>query len=40
MRLDYCFVSAALAGRITAAGIDTEAAGSDHQPIWVEIDLD
>lgn len=40
VRLDYCFVSAALAGRISAAGIDTEAAGSDHQPIWVEIDLD
>jgi endonuclease/exonuclease/phosphatase family metal-dependent hydrolase len=39
VRLDYCFVSASLAKRIMAAGIDTEAAGSDHQPIWVEMDL-
>ena len=39
-RLDYCFVSARLRGRITAARIDSEAPGSDHQPIWVDIDLD
>ena len=40
VRLDYCFVSARLRERITAAGIDSEAPGSDHQPIWVDIDLD
>lgn len=40
VRLDYCFVSASLGERITRAGIDAQAAGSDHQPIWVEIDLD
>lgn len=40
VRLDYCFVSACLSGAIRAARIDTEAAGSDHQPLWVEIDLD
>lgn len=40
VRLDYCFVSARLAPQITAARIDAQAAGSDHQPIWVEIDLD
>lgn len=40
VRLDYCFVSAGLRDAITAARIDTEAAGSDHQPLWVEIDLD
>lgn len=40
VRLDYCFVSASLAACITAAGIDAGAAGSDHQPIWVEIALD
>lgn len=39
-RLDYCFVSARLAARIEAARIDTKAEGSDHQPIWVDIDLD
>jgi endonuclease/exonuclease/phosphatase family metal-dependent hydrolase len=40
VRLDYCFVSASLSERITGAGIDAQAAGSDHQPVWVEIDLD
>jgi endonuclease/exonuclease/phosphatase family metal-dependent hydrolase len=39
VRLDYCFVSTALAGRVRAARIDTGAVGSDHQPIWVEMDL-
>ncbi len=39
-RLDYCFVSSALAGRVASARIDTEAVASDHQPIWVEIDLE
>jgi len=38
-RIDYCFVSTALAPRIRRAWIDGEAAGSDHQPIWTEIDL-
>ncbi len=40
VRLDYCFVSAILSGAITGARIDGQAAGSDHQPLWVEIDLD
>ena len=39
VRLDYCFVSASLTDTIEAAGIDGEAAGSDHQPIWVELSL-
>ncbi|MFQ5784312.1 MAG: endonuclease/exonuclease/phosphatase family protein [Alphaproteobacteria bacterium] len=39
MRLDYCFVSMALASRVRDARIDTEANGSDHQPVWTEIDL-
>ena len=38
VRLDYCFVSASLKDSIRAAGIDAEAAGSDHQPIWMELD--
>jgi endonuclease/exonuclease/phosphatase family metal-dependent hydrolase len=38
-RLDYCFVSTPLAGRVRAARIDSEARGSDHQPVWVDLDL-
>ena len=38
-RIDYCFVSAALAGRVKTARIEVEASGSDHQPLWVEMDL-
>jgi endonuclease/exonuclease/phosphatase family metal-dependent hydrolase len=40
VRLDYCFVSAGLSGAISDARIDAQAAGSDHQPVWVDIDLD
>ena len=38
-RIDFCFVSASLAGHIRRAWIDEKAQGSDHQPIWTEIDL-
>jgi endonuclease/exonuclease/phosphatase family metal-dependent hydrolase len=38
-RIDYCFVSSALAGRVRSCWVDSEAVGSDHQPVWVEIDL-
>jgi endonuclease/exonuclease/phosphatase family metal-dependent hydrolase len=38
-RIDYCFASAALAGRIRSCRIDAAAGGSDHQPLWVEMDL-
>jgi endonuclease/exonuclease/phosphatase family metal-dependent hydrolase len=38
-RIDYCFVSSALAPRVHAARIDDTATGSDHQPLWVEMDL-
>ena len=40
VRLDYVFVSASLRSRIRTARIDASAQGSDHQPVWVEIDLD
>ena len=40
VRLDYCFVSASMIDAIRAARIDGDAAGSDHQPLWVEIDRD
>lgn len=37
-RLDYCFVSAGLAGRIRDSWIDNDADGSDHQPVWTVIE--
>ena len=39
IRIDYCFVSAGLADRLVSARVDRDAAGSDHQPIWLEIDI-
>lgn len=38
-RIDYCFVSSALASRVKSARVDAAATGSDHQPLWVEMDL-
>ncbi len=38
-RIDFCFVSATLASRVQAARIDANATGSDHQPLWVTMDL-
>ena len=38
-RIDFCFVSASLAARVESCRIDSEATGSDHQPLWVAMDL-
>ena len=38
-RIDHCFVSATLAPLVRGAWIDMAAEGSDHQPLWVEMDL-
>jgi endonuclease/exonuclease/phosphatase family metal-dependent hydrolase len=38
-RLDYCFVGSQLADRLISARVDRDVIGSDHQPLWVEIDL-
>ena len=38
-RLDYCFVSNSLASRVRACRVDEDAVGSDHFPLWTEIDL-
>ncbi len=38
-RIDYCFVANALADRISSARVDVDAPGSDHQPLWAEIDF-
>ncbi|MFQ5545497.1 MAG: endonuclease/exonuclease/phosphatase family protein [Acidiferrobacterales bacterium] len=38
-RIDYAFVTTALASHVRRALVDQNAIGSDHQPLWVEIDL-
>ena len=38
-RLDYCFVSAGLKDGIRAVRVDSNAVGSDHLPVWMDIDL-
>ena len=38
--LDYCFLTTDLADRVQAAHIDGTADASDHQPVWVELDID
>jgi endonuclease/exonuclease/phosphatase family metal-dependent hydrolase len=37
-RIDYTFVTLGLAARLKACWIDNDAPGSDHQPVWVEMD--
>ncbi len=39
IRIDYCFVGGGLADRLVSARVDRDADGSDHQPLWLEIDL-
>lgn len=38
-RIDYCLVSATLAPRVRSSWIDANATGSDHYPLWTEIDV-
>jgi len=38
-RLDYCFISTRLRNTIKSVRIDNDALGSDHQPVWIELDL-
>ena len=38
-RFDYCFVSTGLRDRIRSVAVDADADGSDHQPVWIEIDI-
>jgi endonuclease/exonuclease/phosphatase family metal-dependent hydrolase len=38
MHLDYCFVSCGLESRLKSARIDTGSLGSDHFPVWVELE--
>ncbi|MEO8741120.1 MAG: endonuclease/exonuclease/phosphatase family protein, partial [Casimicrobiaceae bacterium] len=38
-RIDFCFVSCSIAHRVRSARIDAAASGSDHLPLWIDIDL-
>ena len=38
-RIDYAFVSPDLAEAVRSVHIDKDAQGSDHQPLWLDIDL-
>lgn len=38
-RLDYCFISTPLSSRLKSMRVDDDAVGSDHLPIWVDMDL-
>jgi endonuclease/exonuclease/phosphatase family metal-dependent hydrolase len=39
VRFDYCFVSTSLRQQIKSCRVDEAAQGSDHQPLWTEIDF-
>ncbi len=39
VRIDYAFLSAGLADKAKTMRVDRDAVGSDHQPIWIELDL-
>ncbi len=38
VRIDYVFVSAGLGRSVRGCWVDDEAIGSDHQPVWAELD--
>lgn len=38
-RIDFCFVSSALASRVQSCCIDPDTVGSDHQPVWIDVDF-
>jgi endonuclease/exonuclease/phosphatase family metal-dependent hydrolase len=40
LRIDHIFVSGDLVPTVKRAWIDNDADGSDHQPVWAELDLD
>lgn len=39
-QLDHCFVSAALAPRVRSVFARNDSIGSDHAPLWIDIDLE
>ena len=38
LRIDYAFISPDLAGKLKRAWTDGDAVGSDHQPVWLELE--
>mgnify|MGYP001062266496 CR=1 FL=1 len=38
-RLDYCFIHERLLPRLRGAGMYADASGSDHCPVWLDLDL-
>ena len=38
-RIDYASVGVGLADRVRGVRVDAEAQGSDHQPLWLDIEL-
>jgi endonuclease/exonuclease/phosphatase family metal-dependent hydrolase len=38
-RIDHCLATADLAVRIVGCRVDQEATGSDHYPVWVDLDM-
>ncbi len=38
-RIDYAFISPALQDHLNTVWVDEQANGSDHQPLWLDIDL-
>jgi endonuclease/exonuclease/phosphatase family metal-dependent hydrolase len=38
MHLDYCFINSGLVSRLKSAHVDVGADGSDHFPVWIEIE--
>ncbi|MGA1652450.1 MAG: endonuclease/exonuclease/phosphatase family protein [Burkholderiaceae bacterium] len=38
-RIDYCFVSSELSKHLSNAWIDEDSIGSDHQAIWIDMDV-
>lgn len=38
-RIDFAFISPDLSAQLKSVRVDADAQGSDHQPIWLEIDL-
>ena len=39
LHLDHAFITSDLVDRVKSAWVDSAAVGSDHQPVWFEIDL-
>jgi endonuclease/exonuclease/phosphatase family metal-dependent hydrolase len=37
--LDYCFISPHFSQKVERAWVDADATGSDHKPVWVELDF-